>query len=51
MPARRQPPERGEYQTVSLVSHHDKQPISSRIFTDKGGEIAAVRLEEVDQVR
>ena len=39
-----------EYQTVSLVSHHDKQPISSRIFTDKGGEIAAVRalLEEVD---
>ena len=39
-----------EYQTVSLVSHHDKQPIASRILTEKGGEIAAVLalLEEVD---
>ena len=39
-----------EYQTVSLVSHHDKQPISSRIFTDTGGEIAAVfaLLEDAD---
>ena len=39
-----------EYQTVSLVSHHDKQPIANRIFTEKGGEIAAVfaLLEEVD---
>ena len=39
-----------EYQTASLVSHHDKQPIASRILTEKGGEIAAVLalLEEVD---
>ena len=39
-----------EYQTVSLVSHHDKQPIKSLVFTDTGGEIAAVLalLEEVD---
>ena len=35
---------------MSLVSHHDKQPIANRIFTEKGGEIAAVfaLLEEVD---
>ena len=39
-----------EYQTVSLVSHHDRQPIRSLVFTDAGGEIAAVLalLEEVD---
>ena len=35
---------------MSLVSHHDKQPIRSLVFTDAGGEIAAVLalLEEVD---
>ena len=39
-----------EYQTVSLVSHHDKQPVANRVFTEKGGEIAAVHalLEETD---
>ena len=39
-----------EYQTVSLVSHHDKQPLASRICTEPGGEIAAVMalLEQVD---
>ena len=39
-----------EYQTVSLVSHHDKQPVANRVFTEKGGEVAAVHalLEETD---
>ena len=38
------------YETVSLVSHANAMPIASRVYTEEGGEIAAVLalLEEVD---
>ena len=43
-------PERRRVPDRVLVSHHDKQPIKSLVFTDTGGEIAAVLalLEQVD---
>jgi predicted transposase YbfD/YdcC len=38
------------YETVSLVSHADAMPIASRVYTEEGGEVAAVLalLEDVD---
>ena len=41
---------KAHYETVSLVSHTNAMPVASRVYTEEGGEIAAVLalLEEVD---